>query len=66
MTREPSASQLLLGYTANFPQAQTAALFPEPAHDALNLDGMLTPEERAMRERVRKYMVTEVAPVIAG
>jgi alkylation response protein AidB-like acyl-CoA dehydrogenase len=33
---------------------------------ALHLDGMLTAEERSIRERVRKYMESEVAPVIAS
>ncbi len=44
-------------FTSSFPQAATAADFPPVAHDALNLDALLTPEERAIRQRVRAYMV---------
>mmetsp|Transcript_25590 Transcript_25590/g.64931 ORF Transcript_25590/g.64931 Transcript_25590/m.64931 type:complete len:461 (-) Transcript_25590:299-1681(-) len=55
-----------LGKDPTFPQATTAAKFPKPVHDALDLDGLLTPEERAMRKKVRAYMESEVAPVIAG
>mmetsp|Transcript_12566 Transcript_12566/g.27116 ORF Transcript_12566/g.27116 Transcript_12566/m.27116 type:complete len:444 (-) Transcript_12566:761-2092(-) len=62
ITRNPTAAAL--GNDPNFPQAQTAAAFPDAVHDALNLDGLLTPEERAVRDRVRKYMVANVAPVI--
>lgn len=40
-------------------QAVTAAAFPPPVSDALNIDALLTPEERAMRVRVRKYMVRD-------
>ena len=38
----------------------------QPKCTALNLDGMLTAEERAIRLRVRTFMEKEVAPVIAG
>ncbi|KAG1681170.1 hypothetical protein FOA52_015613 [Chlamydomonas sp. UWO 241] len=54
-----------LGFNKAFPQATTAASFAKVAHDALNLDAMLSPEEQAIRKRVRAYMEKEVAPVIA-
>jgi hypothetical protein len=46
-----------LGKDANFPQATTAAKFPDAAHDALGLDSFLTPAERDVKQRVRKFMV---------
>jgi hypothetical protein len=33
------------------------AEFPVCAHDALALDGLLTPDERAVRAKVRAFMV---------
>lgn len=45
------------GYSSTFPQCHTSALFPTAVHDALNIDGMLSSGERAVRDRVRLYMV---------
>lgn len=46
------------GYSPTFPQCHTSALFPAAVHDALNIDGMLSSDERAVRDRVRLYMVS--------
>lgn len=59
-----SSPSSALGFTRSFPQAQTMSAFPACAHDALGLDGLLTPEERAVRDRVRAFMENEVAPVV--
>lgn len=53
-----SSATSSLGYSPTFPQCNTSALFPHAAHDALNIDGMLSSEERAVRDRVRAYMVS--------
>ncbi|KAF5832892.1 acyl-CoA dehydrogenase/oxidase [Dunaliella salina] len=60
------ATSAQLGHSPAFPQCSTAADFPPAAHDALEMDGLLTPQERAIRLRVRSYMERNVAPVIAG
>lgn len=62
VVREATAARL--GFNPSFPQATTAALFPKAVHDALDLDGLLTPAERATRDKVRAFMEAEVAPVI--
>ena len=41
------------------------ASFPMATHDVFALDDLLTPEERATRYRVRAFMESEVAPIIA-
>lgn len=51
------AARSSAGFTRNFPQATTAAVFPASASDALALDSLLTPEERQLRRRVRQFMV---------
>ena len=48
-----------------FGEAQTMASFPMATHDVFALDDLLTPEERATRYRVRAFMESEVAPIIA-
>ncbi|GFR46240.1 hypothetical protein Agub_g7786 [Astrephomene gubernaculifera] len=53
------------GYDNTFPQATTAAAFPPAVHDLLSLDGLLSAEERQIRDKVRAYMEANVAPVIA-
>lgn len=53
-----------LGHNAKFPQATTMRSFPSAVHDALGLDELLTPEERAVRDRVRSFVEREVAPVV--
>ena len=45
------------GFTHAFPQAENAASFPSACWDQLGLDALLTPEERALRDRVRAFMV---------
>ncbi|CAD7698284.1 unnamed protein product [Ostreobium quekettii] len=49
-----------------FPQAATAARFPEAAHDVMGFDDLLPEDARAVRRRVREFMAAEVAPKIAG
>ncbi|EFJ49890.1 hypothetical protein VOLCADRAFT_58804 [Volvox carteri f. nagariensis] len=46
-------------------QATTMAAFPPAVHDLLALEGLLSPEERQLRDKVRSYMEANVAPVIA-
>ena len=41
------------------------AIFPPAAHDVFHLDDLLTPEERAIRSKVRSFMEAEVAPIVA-
>ena len=45
---------------------QTMAAFPPAVHDALGLDGLLTPEERALRDRVRAFAVSAPAAAPAA
>ncbi|KAI7841971.1 hypothetical protein COHA_004498 [Chlorella ohadii] len=40
-------------------------VFPPAKHDALGLEELLTPEEREVRDRVRRFAETEIAPIIA-
>ncbi|XXG77189.1 hypothetical protein AAC387_Pa08g1386 [Persea americana] len=47
-----------------FPQATSASLFPPAASDYYQLDDLLTPEEQAIRRKVREVMEKEVAPVM--
>ncbi|KAL2635613.1 hypothetical protein R1flu_007092 [Riccia fluitans] len=48
-----------------FPQATPATTFPPAVSDYFQLDDLLSEEERALRNRVRRFMEAEVAPVIA-
>ncbi|BBN05274.1 glutaryl-CoA dehydrogenase [Marchantia polymorpha subsp. ruderalis] len=48
-----------------FPQATPATSFPPSVSDFYQLDDLLTGEERATRDRVRAFMESEVAPIIA-
>lgn len=64
MALAPSPSPTASSYPG-FTQATTMAAFPPAAHDVFCLDDLLTPEERAIRARVRAFMEAEVAPVIA-
>ncbi|KAB2621925.1 acyl-coenzyme A oxidase 4 [Pyrus ussuriensis x Pyrus communis] len=48
-----------------FPQATPASTFPPCASDYYRFDDLLTPEEQAMRLRVRKCMEKDVAPIMA-
>jgi hypothetical protein len=47
-----------------FPQATPASIFPPAVSDYYQLDGLLSPEDVALRERVRDVMETHVAPVM--
>ncbi|XP_065853956.1 acyl-coenzyme A oxidase 4, peroxisomal isoform X2 [Euphorbia lathyris] len=47
-----------------FPQATPASTFPPCASDYFQFDDLLTPEERAIRIKVRQCMEKEVAPVM--
>ena len=53
------------GTTAEFPCAQNMRVFPPAKHDFLELDGLLSPLERNVRDRVRSFAENEVAPVVA-
>ena len=63
-----TASPTLAATAASYPgftQATTMASFPPAAHDVFHLDDLLTPDERAIRSKVRAYMEAEVAPIVA-
>lgn len=45
------------GFSRAFPQAETAAAFPPAGHDQLDLDALLSPGEKALRDKVRAFMV---------
>ncbi|CAL0306228.1 unnamed protein product [Lupinus luteus] len=47
-----------------FPQATPASKFPPCASDYFQLDELLTPEEQAVREKVRDCMEKEIAPIM--
>ncbi|KAI3947242.1 hypothetical protein MKX01_019895 [Papaver californicum] len=47
-----------------FPQATAASVFPPTAWDYYLSDDLLTPEEQALRRRIRDVMETETAPVM--
>lgn len=65
LSRSPTAAAVnSRGFMRAFPQATTMADFPAAAYDALGLDALLTPEERAVRDKVRAFAEREVAPVI--
>lgn len=59
-----SYATALFGTDDKFPHATRAAKFPPPAHDALQLDQLLTPAEREVKYRVRSFMVS--ACVVCG
>ncbi|KAG8374420.1 hypothetical protein BUALT_Bualt11G0137400 [Buddleja alternifolia] len=48
-----------------FPQATPASIFPPCASDYYQFDDLLTPEEQAVRNKVRECMEKEVAPIMA-
>lgn len=58
MRQSTSAARGSLGWTRAFPQATTAAEFPASVSDALALDSLLSPEEREIRRRVRRFVVS--------
>ncbi|XP_027174990.1 acyl-coenzyme A oxidase 4, peroxisomal [Coffea eugenioides] len=48
-----------------FPQATPASIFPPCASDYYQFDDLLTPDEKETRQKVRKCMEKEVAPIMA-
>ncbi|XP_041028089.1 acyl-coenzyme A oxidase 4, peroxisomal isoform X1 [Juglans microcarpa x Juglans regia] len=53
-----------LGISIAFPQATPASIFPPCASDYYQLDDLLTPEEQAVRMKVRACMEQEIAPIM--
>ncbi|EOY07169.1 Acyl-CoA oxidase 4 [Theobroma cacao] len=53
-----------LDVSVAFPQATPASTFPPPASDYYQFDDLLSPEEQAIRKKVRECMEKEVAPVM--
>ncbi|KAK8928448.1 Acyl-coenzyme A oxidase 4, peroxisomal [Platanthera zijinensis] len=47
-----------------FPQATPASTFPPMAFDYYLFDDLLTPEEKALRKKVREVMEKEIAPIM--
>ncbi|OMO97588.1 Acyl-CoA oxidase/dehydrogenase, type 1 [Corchorus olitorius] len=54
-----------LDVSVAFPQATPASTFPPPASDYYQFDDLLTPEEQAIRKKVRECMEKAVAPIMA-
>ncbi|KAK5804374.1 hypothetical protein PVK06_032023 [Gossypium arboreum] len=54
-----------LDVSVAFPQATPASTFPPLASDYYQFDDLLSPEERALRKKVRECMEKEVAPIMA-
>ncbi|XWS59972.1 hypothetical protein CRYUN_Cryun08bG0168100 [Craigia yunnanensis] len=54
-----------LDVSVAFPQATPASTFPPCASDYYQFDDLLSPEEQAIRKKVRECMEKEVAPVMA-
>ncbi|XP_057497312.1 acyl-coenzyme A oxidase 4, peroxisomal isoform X2 [Actinidia eriantha] len=48
-----------------FPQATPASVFPPCTSDYYHFDDLLTPEEQALRMKVRECMEKEIAPIMA-
>ncbi|EEF30275.1 acyl-coenzyme A oxidase 4, peroxisomal isoform X2 [Ricinus communis] len=53
-----------LNVSIAFPQATPASIFPPCASDYFQLDDLLTPEEQAIRIKVRQCMEKEIAPIM--
>lgn len=47
-----------------FPQATPASIFPPCTSDYFHFDDLLTPDEQAIRKKVRECMEKEIAPVM--
>ncbi|PIN19876.1 Acyl-CoA oxidase [Handroanthus impetiginosus] len=54
-----------LDVSVAFPQATPASIFPSCVSDYYQFDDLLTPEEQAVRNKVRECMEKEVAPIMA-
>lgn len=58
---------LAIGTTPEFSFAQNMTVFPPAKHDFLDLGSdLLSPEEREIRQRVRHFAESSVAPIIAS
>ncbi|RVW84946.1 Acyl-coenzyme A oxidase 4, peroxisomal [Vitis vinifera] len=53
-----------LDVSVAFPQATPASIFPPCASDYYQFDDLLTPEEQALRMKVRKCVEKEIAPIM--
>ncbi|KAK7256903.1 hypothetical protein RIF29_30477 [Crotalaria pallida] len=53
-----------LDISVAFPQATPASTFPPSASDYFQFDELLTPEEKAIRKKVRHLMEKEIAPIM--
>ena len=60
-----AAAPGLEGTTPEFEFAQSMRAFPPAKHDVLGLEELLTPEEREVRQRVRRFAEDRIAPVVA-
>uniref|UniRef100_A0A0C9S8Y5 TSA: Wollemia nobilis Ref_Wollemi_Transcript_10137_1757 transcribed RNA sequence n=1 Tax=Wollemia nobilis TaxID=56998 RepID=A0A0C9S8Y5_9CONI len=70
MGSEERGAKLGLGLPAMdiskaFPQATPASKFPPCVSDYYQLDDLLTPEEQAVRKRIREVVEAEIAPIMA-
>ncbi|KAH7366368.1 hypothetical protein KP509_18G075600 [Ceratopteris richardii] len=64
-TKEEQNISSAMNISLAFPQATSAAKFPPSVSDYYQLDDLLTPEEIAVRVRVRDTAEREIAPIIA-
>lgn len=53
-----------LDVSVAFPQATPASIFPPCASDYYQFDDLLTPEEQALRMKVRECVEKEIAPIM--
>ncbi|CAL0302628.1 unnamed protein product [Lupinus luteus] len=53
-----------LDISVAFPQATSASTFPPCVSDYFQLDDLLTPEEKSIRNKVRDLMEKEIAPIM--
>ncbi|KAL8146577.1 hypothetical protein AgCh_004342 [Apium graveolens] len=53
-----------LNISIAFPQATPASIFPPSVSDYYHFDDLLTPEEQALRRKVRTFIEKEVAPIM--
>ncbi|GAB4843063.1 Acyl-coenzyme A oxidase 4, peroxisomal [Ancistrocladus abbreviatus] len=54
-----------LDLSVSFPQATPASIFPQCVSDYYQFDDLLTPEEQAVRKKVRECMEKDIAPIVA-
>ncbi|KAK1398235.1 Acyl-coenzyme A oxidase 4, peroxisomal [Heracleum sosnowskyi] len=63
-TNDDQTSKDALDVSIAFPQATPASIFPPSVSDYYHFDHLLTPEDQALRMKVRKFMEKEVAPIM--